>query len=636
MTKLDGIIKIENEIIIRGYVLSDNPVEFYLKKRFNRDLVKVEAKRFKYRNLFEEIDNPEQYDEAGFFIKIQSSEGYTKLIVVEDGKEVSMPIRITVNYSGITFKTIVDFIYFCFVKLKCSLKGRGFFGTIVKMFEKIFKNIFFMDDKKLYIKWLKKQSLSKGEIEAQRNKRFSYEPLFSIIVPLFDTPEYYLFELIASIKAQTYGNWELCFSNGSANRSHLRGIIEKESEIDERIKYIDSKQGPLGISSNTNQALSIAGGDYIVLGDHDDLFSINALYECVEVLNKEKVDVIYTDEDKTDGSSKRFFDPHFKPDFNLGFFRSNNYICHMFVASKEIVDSVGEFCDLYNGAQDYDFILRCVERANSIYHIPKILYHWRFHMNSTAAFPESKLYAYEAGRLALEAHYKRLNIPADVEMGEDYGYYNTIFPTVNEEVSVISYNENTGIDKLNEMARSASGRYLLFMHESMEAISKNYSDSMLSFCQSEDVGAVGVRIYDKQDKLIQGGAVLGMNNGAGYLFTGQKDIDSYHGKSKYVSDYSIISGLCLMTKSELFLSVGGFDEKYSLSYFDFDYCLKLGEIGKRILYNPRASFSIEELPKLDERDREYFTDKWKDNIYSGDRAYNPNLSLKFSDYRVEI
>ena len=165
-----------------------------------------------------------------------------------------------------------------------------------------------------------------------------------------------------------------------------------------------------------------------MLCDHDDTIALNTLYEMTKAVNENpEIDVIYTDEDKVTMDGKHYFEPHFKPDFNLDYLRSTNYICHIFVVKKTIVDEVGTLRSKYDGAQDYDFILRCCEKAKVIHHIPKVLYHWRSHPASTAGNPESKLYAYEAGRKAVEAHYKRLGIDAAVVMTENYGHYRTQF-----------------------------------------------------------------------------------------------------------------------------------------------------------------------------------------------------------------
>ena len=212
----------------------------------------------------------------------------------------------------------------------------------------------------------------------------------------------------------------------SAASPELSGILEEYAAKDPRIRYTVLAENE-GISENTNAALAMAQGDYIVLVDHDDIVPENALYEFAAAIREDaSIDMIYSDEDKISMDGKKYFEPHFKPDFNLDLLCSVNYICHLFVASHDLVARVGGFRQEFDGAQDYDFIFRCTEAANEICHIPRVLYHWRCHKDSTASNPESKLYAFEAGSRAIMAHYERVGIAAEkVEKGVDYGIYHT-------------------------------------------------------------------------------------------------------------------------------------------------------------------------------------------------------------------
>lgn len=631
---IDDVIKDDKGILIRGFVLSEEKAVFTIIDSKTDESIPCEVTRFKYKNVLADYEDAEAAKEAGFFVRINQYSRHLKLEINADGKNVILPVVLEHDYSPKTVSTLFDKLTININKTKKSLKKRGIIGTAGKAFQKIF-----LPDRS-YQKWLEANKLSEQEIKRQKEERFDYNPLFSIVVPLFETKEQFLMELVNSVKEQTYSNWELCFSDGSRDSSRLKGIIGALSDADDRIKYTDEIKGPLGISANTNQAIGIAAGDYIVLGDHDDLFTKDALYECVKILNESKVDLIYTDEDKTDSSTSAFFEPHFKPDFNIGFFRSNNYICHMFVAARHIVDQVGNFDDSYNGAQDYDYILRCAEVAESIVHIPKILYHWRFHMDSTAAIPESKLYAYEAGRKAVSDHYKRLGISADVRMGKDYGYYDSEFDIKKDtKVSVISYEFGDSIKKINEEAKASDGEYIVFLNKNLLPSVEDWKEKMLMYCQFSDVGAVGARIFYSDESVCHAGLVLGIKGCVGNIFQGQKEVDIYHGKSRYVSDYSGVSGLCLMTSKKDFLLLGGFDEKYNVSCYDMDYCLRLRKQGKRIVYQPSATFVIEDIYKkqtqtIDSKDKDYFINTWNEEIKVGDPYYNPNLSLKQTDYRV--
>ncbi len=190
-------------------------------------------------------------------------------------------------------------------------------------------------------------------------------------------------------------------------------MLEQYAKKDSRFKYVILGENK-GISGNTNAAMDMATGDYIVLADHDDKLTPNALYECAKLLQEHPgCDCFYSDEDKLDMDGGALFDPHFKPDFNIDLLCSVNYICHLFVVSHDLAAQVGGFRQEYDGAQDYDFIFRCTEKAKEIRHIPKVLYHWRCHKDSTASNPESKLYAFDAGARAIMDHYKRVGIEAE-------------------------------------------------------------------------------------------------------------------------------------------------------------------------------------------------------------------------------
>ena len=255
-----------------------------------------------------------------------------------------------------------------------------------------------------YGPWYEQYKPTEKELEQQRRVKFKNPLTFSIVVPAYRTPELFLRQMIDSVRNQTYGNWELCIANASPEDENMAGVLKEYQEMDDRILVKDLAENA-GIAQNTNEALSMATGDFVALLDHDDLLAPNALYEAAKAVDENpEIDVIYTDEDKVNTELTEHFQPHLKPDFNLDLLRSNNYICHFFLARRSIVEKTGGFRQEFNGAQDYDFIFRCIDDAKEVYHIPEILYHWRTHQASTADNPASKMYAFEAGKKAIEAH----------------------------------------------------------------------------------------------------------------------------------------------------------------------------------------------------------------------------------------
>lgn len=294
-----------------------------------------------------------------------------------------------------------------------------------------------------YMKWRKDRLPSKEELQRQRNVKFKEKVTFSILVPLYNTPIPFLEEMIQSVVKQSYPDWELCLADGSDEAHEEVGRWCKAfSRKDARIKYRKLAENK-GISENTNVCLEMAVGDYIALFDHDDLLAPDALYEVRKVIEEKGAEVIYTDEDKINEDSTLYSEPHFKSDYNLDLLRSNNYICHFFVVKKSIVDRVGGLRSEYNGSQDYDFIFRCVEQTEKIVHVPKVLYHWRMHANSTAANQQSKLYCYTAGQKAIEAHLERCGVTGEVTMLEHLGFYRVRYPIFGEPlISIIIPNKD--------------------------------------------------------------------------------------------------------------------------------------------------------------------------------------------------
>lgn len=336
-----------------------------------------------------------------------------------------------------------------------------------------------------YEPWYEKHRATTEQLEKQRKtaEKWKDTPCISIVVPLYNTPEPFLREMIASVQAQTYGNWQLCLADGSPKmtgtpvtdtktstetqgkgqekRTLLTGILEEYAKSDSRIVFSTLEKNE-GIAGNTNAAIAMASGEWIAFLDHDDLLAPDALYEAVNRMQKgveekdglaaiglngagksAEYDMIYTDEDKVDMDGKNHFQPHFKPDINIDLLRSNNYITHFLLVKREIVERVGGIRSDYDGAQDYDFILRCVEQASAIAHIPRILYHWRCHSESTSENPFSKQYAVEAGKRAIADHLKRLGIKAEVTPRKDLGFYEVEYPPVGEPlISIIIPNKD--------------------------------------------------------------------------------------------------------------------------------------------------------------------------------------------------
>ena len=483
------------------------------------------------------------------------------------------------------------------------------------------------------------------EAARQRDTKFDRMVKISILVPLYNTPLQFLNEMIESVLNQTYQNWELCLANGSPEDPDMQTVLRSYAEMDRRIRYQDLKEN-LGIAENTNAAFAMAEGDFIALLDHDDLLAPNALYEIAAALEEHpEADVIYTDEDKVTTDLSEHFQPHLKPDFNLDLLRSNNYICHFLVVRRSVVQTVGGFRREFDGAQDYDFIFRCVEQAREVVHVPEILYHWRTHKSSTADNPASKMYAFEAGRRAIEGNLKRTGTPGTVEHTPDFGFYRVKYPVQGEPlVSVIIPNreeketlqacvesifektayknyeiiivENNSSSeeifryyrKLSEDprvhlirwkkgfnysainnfgVRHAKGDYLLFLNNDVKVIDPDWMSEMLSVCQRKETGAVGVKLIYPDNTIQHAGCVVGMGGIAGNMFVNMPaERTGYLHKASLLQDMSCVTAACMMMKKEVFLEAGGFTEELAVAFNDVDLCLKVRSHGHLIVYDP--------------------------------------------------
>ena len=363
-----------------------------------------------------------------------------------------------------------------------------------------------------YESWLQDCLPDEAETRRQRAVVFPFAPLISILVPAYETPEPFLRQMMDSVLAQSYGKLELCIADGSPSEK-VRRVAEEYACRDSRVRYQKLEQN-LGISGNTNAALAMARGEYTGLLDHDDLLLPGALYEIVRALNDgEPADAVYTDEDKLDSERNVHFQPHFKPDFNPEYLRSNNYICHFFLVKRETALETGGFRQEFDGAQDHDFILRCTEKARKVVHVPRVLYSWRCHAASTADNPESKLYAYEAGKRAVAAHLERCGTPGNVRNTENYGFFRVQYPGSSEFFikSFEKFDGQTGINVVyydkacnNSVTISGEEDYVLFTCVRKAKVNAGFFSELLACCGRPETGMACARVYGK-DRRLRGG-----------------------------------------------------------------------------------------------------------------------------------
>lgn len=520
----------------------------------------------------------------------------------------------------------------------------------------------------------------------------------SVVVPVYRTPERFLREMIASVRGQTFGNWELCLAVvGEGGRES--GIGSRESGIgiwesgiggmpiawdrhgrdckDENMPLQSQSHGTqqpsiravrltenLGIAGNTNAALALATGEFVAFLDHDDVLAPHALAEVAAAIQKHPdADVIYSDEDKLDEAGRRV-DPCFKPGWSPDLLRTHNYLCHLVAVRRTLVQELGGIRMGFDGAQDYDFVLRATERARRIVHIPKVLYHWRLHQQSTAQNTDSKQYLVEAGRRALAEHLERMQTPAKVTPGAKPGEYRVTYqlprqPLVsvlipnrdqaqllgrcleslaqssyaNYEVLILengSTQEDTGVyyEQLSRKRQArvlnwtrpfnfaainnfgavhARGEVLLFLNNDVEALHPDWMEALVTHALRPEIGAVGAKLLFADGSVQHAGVVLGMGGVAGHVHSRfPRDAAGYLDRLRRVQNVAAVTGACLMTRREVFEQVGGFDERFVLAYNDVDYGMQVRALGYRVLWTPEA-----ELYHLESKTRGYEDDPVK-------------------------
>lgn len=502
-----------------------------------------------------------------------------------------------------------------------------------------------------YGQWFFGHRASAGELERQRRVRFSQEPTFSIIVPLYHTPLGLFTEMADSVLDQSYGNWELILVNSTPEDADLSDLVASYAAADERIKVV-TLDANYGITENTNYGVKEATGDYVAFFDHDDVLEPAILFEYAAAINEDpSIDVLYCDEDKLYDNGC-YGGPHFKPDFSIDQLRNNNYICHMLTIRKSILDKVGPTPkELYDGAQDHYLTLRVSEETSHIHHVPKVLYHWRATAGSTALSADNKTYATDAGIRAVQSHLDRLGIAGTVtEYGRPFTYrvryaldgqplVSIVIPShdkpdvlracvgsildkteyPNYEIVIV---ENNSTDEgifgyyreleasgkpirvvewkgegfnfsaiVNHGVKESKGELVLLLNNDTEVIDGDWLEILAGYASREDVGAVGPRLYFPDDTYQHAGlAVTGY--GVSRLFINMPEENA---PSKYMTyhdmtrNVSAVTGACLMTRRSVWDELDGFDEKLSVAFNDVDFCLRAAEQGYLVVFTADTS-----------------------------------------------
>ena len=493
---------------------------------------------------------------------------------------------------------------------------------------------------------------SAAERKKEETTVFPKDVTFSILVPLYNTPERFLREMIESVMTQTYGKWELCLADGSDDAHAFVGrICQEYRQKDSRIKYQKLAKNE-GISGNTNECYKMATGNYIALFDHDDLLHPCVLYAYMQAICEKDADYIYCDEATFKGNSiNHMITLHFKPDFAPDNLLANNYICHFSVFARELLQGEELFRSQFDGSQDHDMILRLTAKAKHIVHVPRILYYWRSHKGSVASSIDAKTYAIDAAKGAIADHLTKLGyrnfeiestrafatifrikyeltsrplvsiiIPNKDHVDDlsrcvesiinlsTYDNYEIVIVENNSEtaeirtyyeeisrhprVQVVEYKGDFNYSKINNFGvQYAKGEYLLLLNNDTEVITPDWMEELLMYAMRKDVGVVGAKLY-YPDKTIQHAGIvigLGAHRTAGHTHYRIPEANvGYMGKLCYAQDVTAVTGACMMVSKALYEELGGLDESFTVALNDVDFCLRVREKGLLNIFTPFA------------------------------------------------
>ena len=694
----EKVLRGQNVVVISGWAVARTPVQIHLYDE-NKHPIDVKIKRSTRLDVVEMYSECEVEKECGFAMHVECPSGKKLYLVIKDEEGCQSVHKIGTSQGEILMgkastygKKAADYYH-----------THGISSLVKKSVQKIHE---IQQSKGQYGTWLKENKVTRQELKRQKKTSFPEDIRISIVVPLYKTDKYLLKELINSVLAQTYGNWELCLSDGSGKDSPIRKILEEYQKKDSRIRVVFHEE-QLKISENTNAAIEIATGNYIAFADHDDTLAEEALYQMAAEISKHpETELLYSDEDVIDIKGKRLI-PHFKPDYNPDYLCCVNYMCHLVVVKRELLDSVGLLRKEYDGSQDYDFLLRCTEKTQNIRHVPKILYHWRSHEGSTAGNPDDKPYAVIAGEKALAAHYERLGIKAQVEYTGNPVVFRTRFeikgnPRVSilipnkdhtedlekcissimkkstwkniqiiviennseeektfhyyEEVQkrfsavqVVKWNGPFNYSAINNFgAKYADGDFLLLLNNDTEVITPDWLESMMGYCQREDVGIVGAKLLYPDNTVQHAGVVVGIAGFAGHILTGyDQNAPGYLWRLQTAQDESAVTGACLMVKRSVFDALQGLDESFAVALNDIDFCLRARTLGKLVVFTPEARLYHYEsksrgMENTDakkarfQKEVDHFRERHGEFLKAGDPYYNPNLSIVRGDCALRM
>lgn len=514
------------------------------------------------------------------------------------------------------------------------------------------------------------------------------KPFFSLITPTYETKPGWLAEAALSLLHQSFDRWEWCVVDDGSQNRQTKKFLEHLSRADPRVRVTFAARA--GISAATNQALDLAQGEYVCFLDHDDLLHWSALESMANKI-AEGYDVVYSDEDKLDDTTGERVEPFFKPAWSPEYFRGVMYLGHLLCVRREIAQAT-RLDPAYDGVQDFEFMLRVSETGARVGHIPQVLYHWRKTPGSIAETSKAKPQAGQLQEEAVNAHLRRLALPARAEQSEhphrlrilpapraSFPSVSIIIPTKDApdlldrcltslstrtsypKHEVILVDNGTTDERAlklmrqfnarrisfpdpfnfsrasNQGAMAATGDFLVFLNNDTEIIAADWLQHLIYYAEQPDVGAAGALLIYEDRTVQHAGVALGMRGTADHTMRGFPiGTDGYAGSLACAREVSALTGACLMIRKSLFHEIGGFNEHFFTAYQDVDLCLRLRERGLRLICTPMAVVvhheSVSRQRYYDMIDRALLLDLWESVIERGDPYYNRNLNLERGDY----
>jgi GT2 family glycosyltransferase len=551
------------------------------------------------------------------------------------------------------------------------------------------------DDIREYRRWIETFEKRDADLIHMQLTGFRYRPLVSVLTPVYKTGLEILKQTIASVKNQSYPNWELCIVDDGSGIQELTALLEREAATDPRIRVSTRvKQG--GISAASNDALRMARGEYIALLDHDDMLAQDALFYMVsELQDSERPDLLYSDEDHIDEEGNRF-SAFFKPDWSPDLILGENYVCHLMVFRKELAETAGGFSSEFDLSQDHDILLRMSEKARRIVHVPRMLYHWRTRIQSmkrastsedkalASSFAVVRGFLKDRGRVEEGLYPGRWRVRYPVPPGTRVSILiptagkmdilernlNALWKTAGYEDYEVVIIDNSKAEKIeqytdhlrkagrpvrrfdqrgepfnysrlnNLAAATCTTELLLFLNDDTEGISDGWLLAMVELAMRPEVGAVGAKLLYPNGKIQHAGVTMGLAEICGHSFKGLNGADRhYFDFPDLIRNVSALTAACVMVRTKVFEEVGGFDEQmFPIAYNDIDLTLKIGAAGYRLLYTPFAQlYHYEAFSKSDAElhphpnETKALKTKWKD-VIARDPFYNPNLTRHIENW----